>query len=424
MNKLKFILYVSFILFFTACNHYSHKKLKLLKVTEVGSAKISDSSIVQLINEKLKKEVSIRYSLDEDTALLLLRNNKIDMAIIPNNTNVSNQDLEVRTIMPLLPRILIILTNNIKKDEYSSIKELFESKNVIFEEMSHYDSVFFNKFFRAFGIKSKKIKSYSAHKIDINKWNDSVFVYVGLTHLHNPDVKRLINKGAGFVPLDKVSNLGKGSTVEGFNMIFPKLYPFILPKSYYHGKPKKAVLTIAIPDILVANSQLNNYTVYSVIKTILENKSKLSQNDNIYSLLNTNFKDKEFSFPLHEGTKEYIKRNEPSIWAKYANILWPFVSMIAIFIGGFTSVRQRMKQRKKVRIETLYTSLLKIRKKAYNELDEEAKDTLLKEMRKIRTKAFDALMDNKLNANESFSIFLSLYSEIVNEIKDMDNIND
>ncbi len=37
-------------------------------------------------------------------------------------------------------------------------------------------------------------------------------------------------------------------------------------------------------------------------------------------------------------------------------------------------------------------------------------------MRKLRTRAFEALGNNQLETDESFKIFLSLYSEIIDEI--------
>jgi len=206
------------------------------------------------------------------------------------------------------------------------------------------------------------------------------------------------------------------------SMVFPKLHPFVLPKSFYNGRPKEPVLTIAIPDILVACRDLDDVTVYNIIKTITENKAQLIQNDNIYNLLNTNSNNELFSYPLHEGAKQYIRRNEPSVWTKYASTIWPFLSIIAIIAGGIASLHQYIRQRKRVRIETLYTDLLQIRKRAFKSKDSEKREIIQKELRDIRSKAFDALMENKLSTDESFSIFLLLYGEVMNEIKERETI--
>jgi hypothetical protein len=229
-------------------------------------------------------------------------------------------------------------------------------------------------------------------------------------------MKKLIDNRAKFFSLGKVTEVGAGSSVEGLNLIFPYLYPFILPKSFYNGEPEKPVLTIAIPDILVARSDLDNTTVYEVAEALTENKSQLIQYDNIYNLLDKDYGNQQFSFPFHTGAKKYLDRDKPSIWTQYAKIIWPFVSMLALLIGALASVHNRIRQRKKIRIETLYFSLLKIRQQAFDKPDEVEKNRLMEEMQRLRSSAFDALMHNKLVANESFSIFLNLYHEVVQEI--------
>jgi hypothetical protein len=422
MKQIIRIAFILIIVLAVSCRNHRNDELVLLKVTELGSARVSDSSIVKVLHEQIHKDIKIKYSLSEDTALQQLQDKRVDLAIIPNITEGCGDVVNLRTIMPLLPRILVILAYNIPNAQGLSVKELFENNVMVFEDMSRLDSIFFHKFFVNYGIDPKKLNSYMVHKVDTRNWEKSSFVFVGLTHLHNPIMKDLINNGAEFIGLDKVSELGKGSSVEGMSMVFPKLHPFVLPKSFYNGKPKEPILTIAIPDILVACRDLDDVTVYKIIKTITENKAQLIQNDNIYNLLNTQKNHELFSFPLHEGAKHYIRRNEPSVWTRYASTIWPFLSIIAIIAGGIASLHQYIRQRKRVRIESLYTELLQIRKRAFVSNDSEKRETLLKELRNIRSKAFDALMENKLSTDESFSIFLSLYGEIITEIDEMNPI--
>jgi hypothetical protein len=407
-------------LLLSSCS-YDNKELVLLKVSELGPARISDSSLVVVLERELERKVRIEYTLSEDTALNMLENHEVDFAIIPNNTQGCKDASYLRTVSPLLPRILAILTYNIPDADKQSAKELFEKNDVIFEEMSRLDSIFFDSFFKSFGITPNKHKSYFAHQINEKDWNDSSFVYVGLTHLHNLRMQVLISHGADFYSLDDVSSLGKGSAVDGLKLGFPKLSPFILPKSFYKGKPEKAVLTIAIPDVLVTCKETENYLVYNIVKTLTEKKSELLNEDNIYTLLNENsaMKDILFSFPLHQGAKSYLNRNKPSVWTRYASILWPFLSILAILAGAFASLKRHVNQRKKIRIDSLYTELLQIRKRAVMHEGEGDAKQFMSELREIRIKAFDALMENKLDANESFTIFLSLYSEVENELNNL-----
>lgn len=320
MNKIWSALIILGIVAFVSCTS-RNKELTLLKVTELGSARISDSAIVALLQRELGEKTRITYDLSEDKVLNSLRNRSVDMAIIPNNTIINDPKLEVHTILPLLLRILVIMNHNISGSYGSNIKELFENNTIVYEAMSRMDSIFFKIFFRSFGIESNKISSVIAQGINLNEWADSSFLFVGLTHLHNPMMQKLIDQGASFVSLDKVSQLGKDSSVEGFKVSFQSSCPFVLPKSFYKGKPDSPVLTIAIDDILVGLSDLDNILVYNVAKTLIEDNSQLVQFDNIYNMLKTDFDAESFSFPLHAGTEQYISRDKASIWTRYALLI-------------------------------------------------------------------------------------------------------
>jgi len=392
------------------------RELVLLKVSEMGSAKISDSSLVVILEEELKRPIRLEYTLFEDTALKRLKSRDADFVIIPNNTKAGKDYSEVRTVTPLLPRILVVLSYNIPGSEKMNLKYLFEKHTILIEDMSHQDSLVFEKFFDSIGTHFPERSSHKVHSLNGNLWLDSSFVYVGLTHLHNPILRYLAEHGAKFHSIDKISNLGKGSSVEGLKLIIPQISPFIIPKTFYKGNPQEPVLTFKIPDVLVACEDQDKYLVYMVLKAITEKRSELLSEDEIYNLLDLNTKDYVLTFPLHEGAKAYKDRDKPSIWTRYASVLWPFLSILAILAGAFASLKRQVSQRKKIRIDLIYTELLQIRKRAILIDDDASANRLLKEMRDIREKAFDALMNNKLDANESFTIFLSLYSEVEHEI--------
>jgi len=411
---ISFIFFAGLMTLFSCSD--SNKELVLLKVSELGPAKITDSTLAVVVEQELKRNVRIEYTLSEDTALKKLESHEVDLAIIPNNTEGCPADKNLRSITPLLPRLLVVLAYNIPEVNEITLKDLLEEHKVVFEDMSRLDSLFFKTFFMSLGITPAKKSSYFVHEIDSKKWVDSSFVYVGLTHIHNPVMKTLLEHGAIFYSLDDVDNLGKGSTVEGLKMVFPKLSSFIIPKSFYLGKPEKPVLTVAITDVLVSCKDLDSYVVYNIVRIINEKRSELISEDNIYNLLDPKTSDFVLSFPLHKGAVAYQNRNKPSVWTRYASVIWPFLSIIAILAGGFASLKRHIRQRKKMRIDIIYNELLTIRKRAFNNQNESSREQLLKEMRNIRSKAFDALMNNKLSANESFTIFLVLYSEVMEEI--------
>ncbi len=151
--------------------------------------------------------------------------------------------------------------------------------------------------------------------------------------------------------------------MEGFILNFPSAYAYVMPKSYFSGKPLEPVLTIAIRDILAVRSQLDDELVYDVTRTLIENRSQLIQMDDVYSMLETELNGKNFSFPLHQDAMNYLMRDKPSIWVRYSQKIWPFISIIAIIAGMFASIRNRLKRKQRDRIKGFYKDLLDIRKR-------------------------------------------------------------
>lgn len=265
-------------------------------------------------------------------------------------------------------------------------------------------------------IDPKKINGTLVGNYTLKDPNGSASVYIGLTHLHNPSVLKLLESGWSLFSLDKVSQLGHGSAAEGFQMAYPWAYPYVFPKDYYAGKPDEPVLTVAIHDVLVSRNDLEPEKVYEVVSTLIENKSNLVRQNDIYTQLETDISKCRMSFPLQKGTINYLNRDKPSIWVRYANMLWPVLSVLAIFWGAIVSFQKRLKKQLKERIDKYYSELLHIRGKAFDDKYEGSKEELLEKLMHIRSRAFNSLKNNKLVADDSFIIFLRLYQEILDEI--------
>jgi len=197
---------------------YKHH-LKMIKVTELNSAKVSDSAIVRLLKEELNEDVSIRYTLSEDTALEMLAKGKVDLAIIPNNTKYHAAD--IRVIAPLLPRIFVVLTHNIPADTETDLKNLLENNSLIVEDLSRIDSIFMDKLFLSYNVDKHEVKGIRANSVKLEEWKDSSLVFIGLTHLHNPNMRILIDEGAHFFFLDDPSLLGTDRRWKVLSWIIP-----------------------------------------------------------------------------------------------------------------------------------------------------------------------------------------------------------
>ena len=414
MKKIVYLYVFAVVLLgLTSCEE-KPKSYKLIKVTEHSSTKMVDSTLIHVLNREDNLNLSIDYTLSEDFALQKLENKEVDFLIIPNNATTPN--LHVKGIVPLLPRFLIIMSN--KKTDYTHVKDLFEQGEVYLEDMSRLDSVFFNKMFYSFGIDENKVNAHHINEliIDTPNENDSLKVYVGLTHLKNIIVSRLVQQGWNFYSLDDVNNFGKGSRVEGFSLLELSIEPFIMPRSIFHGKPVLPILTISIKDILVTRDDMPRELIHDLTQTLVENRPELIRRDPAYNLLNFNFNPQQISFPLHRGTYDYLNRDKPPVWLEYVKMAWPVISISVVFFGFLASFRQALKKRKKQQIDMYYRSLLTFKDKADSAESIQEINKMLKEARKLRSRAIKSLAEKKLDPGESFNIFLALYNEVKTDL--------
>jgi TRAP-type uncharacterized transport system substrate-binding protein len=419
-NIMKNFIYIPFLITILLLSCVNEEKpLELIKVAEFSSSKVTDTSLARILYKNNGLKVNVRYTLSEDEALKQLEDKKADLVIIPNNAKSGENNF--RTLVPLLPRVLMILTN--KKLDSMSIKDLFEKGHVYFEDRSRLDRIIFRKLYYNFDIDESKIQTNLIEELIINKKSKDLEVYVGLTHINNLEVKKLTNLGWHFFSLDNIENYRKGSRIEGFTMMNSSGYPFVIPMSLYKGKPKKSILTYAINDILICRADLDEGIAYNITQTIIENKSHLSEMNPVYNLLNFDYDSQVLSFPKHKGTKKFLDRNEPPVWSKYVKMIWPLISISVVLFGIMASLRQRLKRRKKQNIEMYYNTLLEIRGKADEAVDVDSLVTLLKELKLLRSEAMKSLANKKLDSGESFNIFLALFNdtktELIDDIKEI-----
>ena len=399
------------IITLVSCNT-NQKTFKLLKVTEYSSSKMSDSSLIKVLKVKDNIDMTIHYTLSEDEALKKLSDKDVDLLIIPNNATC--KDMRIKAIAPLLPRILMIMTN--KDVEGKSLKDILENGEVYFEERSRLDSLFFDKLFYSFNVDKSKIAELAEFAPD--KWSDSLQVYIGLTHMSNLLVKKLVYQNWSFFSLDDIDNFGKGSKVEGFSMMNMSVKPFIIPRSIFRGKPDNSILTVSINDILITRSDISNDVIYDLTRILYENRSRLIQMNPVYNLLDFNYDRQDLSFPLHKGTIQFLDRNEPPTWSKYVKMIWPLISISVVLFGIIASLRQRLKRRKKQNIEEYYNSLLEIRDNAESAEDADSLIAILRELKKLRSHAMKSLANKKLDSGESFNIFLALFNDTKTDLID------
>jgi len=89
--------------------------------------------------------------------------------------------------------------------------------------------------------------------------------------------------------------------------------------------------------------------------------------------------------------------------------------LIAVFSASFAGVRI-FRMRRKNRIDRFYAAAIDIRN-ASNESDsEEKRNQAIAQIRQLQDDAFDKLVNEKLAADESFRIFITLCNDILQQL--------
>ena len=133
--------------------------------------------------------------------------------------------------------------------------------------------------------------------------------------------------------------------------------------------------------------------------------------------LNDDFDVDKLNYPVHPGTRRYLERNEPSFIERYAEVIGVGFTIAFTLIGALVTLRNWNIQRKKDRIDVYYEKLLQIRRSIPRIESPEGVNRTLTEVRDIQEEAFQLLIDEKVSADESFRIFITLCNDVAREVE-------
>jgi len=416
----KAAIYISLLFICLAAGCGEKKDLTIISDLEIGETITNHPTITSL-----RKAVgSIGMTLDfknttiekEADIIKLINNKKIDVGIVKNDVEMGSGFANVRTLLPLFPDVLLILSRN---DSTSSIEDLFKRNKAALILDKQEEMAVIERFLIKNGTSPDHIGIIHATDSDgITEALNEYDVLILFASLNSPSVRSILRSWSGSIfSLDDPSLMGKGSIVDGFCMAYPKAVPFILPKGIYGQWPLKPVLTFAVYDVLVCHKDLDPHLAYDMVQSIYDHRQSLSEEDFEFGMLDDNLESHKFSFPLHEGAVKYMTRDQPTFWERESEVIGLLVSILVLASGGLTTLFKHFKQRRKDRVDTYYQKVLFVVNHARATHDLEKKRKYLTELFLIRNNAFEQLVAEKLDANEAFTIFVNLLNGAIQEIE-------
>ena len=224
------------------------------------------------------------------------------------------------------------------------------------------------------------------------------------------DEYRLLSLGAA-------ADIGTGSLVDRAVLLNPRLSPFVIPVGTYGDIPREPVLTLAVDKLLVSAPGMDAAVVYDLIGEIRRLQPALAATHPLsFRELTREFDASGSTFVLHPGAQAFTHRDEPTFYERYSGVAEVLVTLVIGLISGGYAVIQIYNRRRKNRIDGFYRDVMAVRDSISERSSAAERAVAVERVRTLQNEAFDMLMREKLAADESFRIFVTLSNDIIAQL--------
>jgi TRAP-type uncharacterized transport system substrate-binding protein len=367
-----------------------------------------DQEIAEDFSALLGRESTISVALtgapaSDEAALDALIAGDADIALVSNNMPFRSG---ITTVMPLYPTVLHIGYRE-GRDTSSGV-ELLRGAKVFAGAPGSASRLMFETVLSRLELTAKDF-SY----LEIGEQGPDVFVVFA------PISPERIDEFPGFrlLSLGSPDDIGQGSAVDATTLLNPQLEPFVIPVGTYGDATPEPVLTVSVDMLLVARADLDAAVVYDFVHELLRLRPALAAlRPGLFRMLSDDVDSSNSTFILHKGLLAYTERDAPTVYERYSGIAEVAVTVLIALISAMFAGVRIFHMRRKNRIDVFYTETMAIRQSISGSATSDERTTAIQKIRELQTKAFEMLVDEKLSADESFSIFVSLSNDVLHEL--------
>jgi len=367
-----------------------------------------DQEIAQDFSELLVSESNIRIALtgspvSDEVALDALIAGEADIALISNNMPFRSG---ITTIMPLYPTVLHI-GYRLGRDTSSGV-ELLRGATVFAGAPGSASRLMFETV-----IARLKLTADDFSYIENLEQTPDVFVVfapISPGRIEDFPEYRLLSLGP---PAD----VGQGSNVDAITLLNPQLEPFVIPVGTYGDATPEPILTVAVDMLLVARANLDEAVVYDFVHELLRLTPALAAlRPGLFRTVSDQVDSSNSTFILHKGLLAYTERDAPTVYERYSGIAEVAVTVFIALISAVFAGMRIFRMRRKNRIDVFYTDAIAIRHSIGDSTTGDERIAAAQKIRDLQANAFEMLVDEKLAADESFRIFISLSNDVLQEV--------
>ncbi|KAA1189535.1 hypothetical protein F0M18_14355 [Pseudohalioglobus sediminis] len=374
-----------------------------LRMLVTNHEQLSHLELKNIIEEQSQLRLSEALVPPDVDPLEALRSGETDLALVENSAAFVPG---VRAVLPAYESVLhIAIRNDYNPADYSKplMGAQFYAANRSAAAASFIDVVTRRQELQPgqFGVS----REFDANSTDI-------IVYFGPI---NPEKTGWLPPGFSLVSLDNQFNPQRDFYKEGIGYLVPNMKPKLIPAFTYElPGNREPLLTVAVDTLLVTRKDVAERAIYELTRTFLEQKQRLTAlAPHLFAGINESFDPLDLSFPLHEGARAYLEREEPGFLERYAELINLLVYIAFLMISAFLAFTRWREHRRKDRIDVFYDRVLAIRDGSAG-VDIAAR---LEALDALEREAFASLVAEKLAANESFRILTDLIAVARDEVR-------
>ena len=367
-----------------------------------------DQEIAEEFAELLGRESTISVALtgspiSDEAALDTLIAGDADIALVSNNMPFRSG---ITTVMPLYPTVLHIGYRE-GRDTSSGV-ELLRGAKVFAGAPGSASRLMFETVLSRLELTANDFSYLDA----VEQAPDVFVVFAPISPDRIAEFPRF-----RLLSLGSPDEIGKGSAVDATTLLNPQLEAFVIPVGTYGDATPEPVLTVSVDMLLVARADLGEAVVYDFVHELLRLRPALAAlRPGLFRMVSDQVDSSNSTFILHKGLLAYTERDAPTVYERYSGIAEVAVTvLIALISAVFAGVRI-FRMRRKNRIDVFYTDTMAIRESISGLTTTDERAAAIQRLRELQTKAFEMLVDEKLAADESFRIFVSLSNDVLHEL--------
>ena len=356
----------------------------------------------------LGRESAVRITLvpapeGEETVLQALASGDGDIAIITNNMPFRS---DIATVMPLYPTVLHIAYR--KGRPADNPRDLIAGAKVFAGPPGTPSRLLFKKTTDRYGLSEEDFTFVETFE----ESPDVVVVFAPISPERMRDLPDYELRSMG-----DPADIGTGSVIDAATLLNPQFRPFVIPVGTYGTLTPAPILTLAVDRLLVARRDLESTVVYDLVTDLVSLRPALAAlRPGLFEDISGEFDPSSSTFIIHPGAQAYAQRNAPTIYERYSGIAEVAVTILIAAFSAFLAGVRIYRMRRKNRIDTFYAAAITIRnsiEKTSTAAERQEKEA---EIRSLQTRAFDLLVDEKLAADESFRIFITLSNDVLRQL--------